>query len=71
VTVAASSVRTALEALVTRMPSLKSHVIDDSGHLQPYVNLFVDNQQITDLDSDAVALKNDSELLIVSALAGG
>lgn len=67
----ADSVREALDTLVIRVPALKSHVMDDSGNLQPFINLFINNQQITDLDSDTINLTDDSEFLIVSALAGG
>lgn len=71
VTVEADSTNEAIDQLVTKLPELKQHVIDQNGNLQPYINLFVDNQQVSDLKADSTALKDGSEILIISALAGG
>lgn len=71
ITLAAASVQGAVEALVLQLPELHPHVLDEAGKLRPFINLFVDNQQVVDLESNAPPLKNGSELLIIAALAGG
>ena len=71
VEVEAQFVRAAIDQLVTLAPDLKPHLLDSEGALQPFVNLFVDNMQVHDLDQQESPLKAGTELLIVSALAGG
>ena len=67
----ASSVREAVEALAQEAPKLRSHLLDDSGQVRPYINLFVDNQQMVDIDREGLEIRDGAELLIVSAVAGG
>ena len=71
VEVQADSVRTAVETLVDSLPDLKPHLLTSTGKLQPFVNLFLNNDHVRDLDQHEITLTAGSELLIVSALAGG
>jgi len=67
----AESVRDAVDSLTREAPQLKPHLIDSTGQLMPFVNLFVDNTQVRDLNQSEPKLSAGSELLLVSALAGG
>ncbi len=71
VSVTESSLRDAVATLVEQRPELGSYITDDAGNLRPYINLFVDNQQVLDLDAAPPKLRDGSELLLVSAVAGG
>lgn len=62
--------RTALHTLLTLYPSLAAHFDADSIKPQSYISLFHNDRQITDLET-AITLKDNDELLIVAALAGG
>ena len=67
----ADSVRSAVKSLADQAPALMPHLLDESGELWPFINLFVDNRQVIDLDAAGSQLRDGSELLVVSAVAGG
>ena len=69
--VQADSVHSALEAVVAQAADLRPHVLDETGRLRPFINVFVDSQQVLDSDPRQLPLRDGSELLIVSAVAGG
>jgi sulfur-carrier protein len=69
--IVADSVRSAVESLADQAPGLRQHMLDESGRLRPFINLFVDNQQVIDLEADGKELRDGSELLVVAAVAGG
>lgn len=74
VSVAAESAGTVKEALrqVTDVhPDLRDKLFDGSGKLVSFVNVFVNEQNIRDLDDEATKLNDSDEILLVPAIAGG
>lgn len=71
IAVEADSIQAAMDALVKRFPSLQANLVNAQGSLLPHMNLFINNRQIRELDDSSISLTADSELLIVSAVAGG
>lgn len=71
VVVEADSVGTALESLVHQHPDLKPHLYDDSGGLVSFLNVFVNDENIRDLDHVQTAVTERDEILLVPAIAGG
>lgn len=71
VTVDGSTVQEALDGLISKHPDLRARLLDESGDLQSFVNVFVDNRSIRELEGLKTSIAADSELLIVPALAGG
>lgn len=71
VEVTASSVAQALQALVSAHPALESQIFDDNGQVRRFINLYLGEEDIRHLDSEATALNPEDELLIIPALAGG
>ncbi len=69
--VQASNVGEALRKLTEAHPELKSQLYQDEDRLVSYVNFFVNDQNIRDLDSTATPVDDRDELLLVPALAGG
>jgi molybdopterin synthase sulfur carrier subunit len=65
------SVAEAIHGVCERFPELKTRLLDDSGELLSYVNVFLGDTNICDLAGLETQLENHGELLIVSALAGG
>ena len=61
----------ALRELVMQHPELKTHLYDDNGNLVTYVNVFVNNDNIRDLDAESTALTERDEIVLVPAIAGG
>lgn len=71
ISVGANSLREAVATLVEQQPTLGGYITDDAGNLRPYINLFIDNQQVRDLDIGTPELRDGSELVLLSAVAGG
>ncbi len=67
----ASSVAELLERLEAAHPGMRSYLCDDAGALRAYVNLFVNNAEVRQLNGLATPLARDDEVTIIPAMAGG
>ena len=67
----ASRVRTALEQVEAKYPVLYRSVCNETGAVRKHVNLFVNSDNIRDLDGLDTALAEDDELIILPAVSGG
>ena len=61
----------ALDSLAEKFPPLRPHLFNGDGKLRPFVNLFVDSQNVKDLDGLATPLADDTRVLLVPSIAGG
>ncbi|MEO1523868.1 MAG: MoaD/ThiS family protein [Planctomycetota bacterium] len=68
---AATSVREALDQLVERFPELEASLFDESRSVASFVNVFVNEENIRDLNQESTALGESDEVLLVPAIAGG
>jgi adenylyltransferase/sulfurtransferase len=57
--------------LVKQHPSLKPHLYNDSGDLRPYVNLFLGEENVKDLQGLDTPLRDEDRLLLIPSIAGG
>lgn len=71
VEVTSDSVEGALQELVERFPALRHHLFGDSGELRPYINLFVNDQDIRSLHGENTPLADGDRLMILPSIAGG
>ncbi|WP_182871014.1 MoaD/ThiS family protein [Rhodopirellula sp. JC639] len=69
--ITATTVQDALEQVVTAHPQLRSSLFDDRNQLVSYVNVFVNDRNIRDLENEATPLRETDEILLVPAIAGG
>jgi molybdopterin synthase sulfur carrier subunit len=60
-----------VEDLERQHPGLKDRIVDESGEIRRFVNVYVNQEDIRFLDGDKTALKDGDEVAIVPALAGG
>ncbi|GBD32860.1 putative adenylyltransferase/sulfurtransferase MoeZ [bacterium HR33] len=67
----ARTVREAIERLVGEYGGLKAHLLAEDGKLRSFVNLYVNERDIRDLDREATELKDGDEISIVPSVAGG
>jgi molybdopterin converting factor small subunit len=67
----AGSVQDALQDLTARFPGLTPHLFNGDGHLRPYVNVFINDQDIRGLQGEATAVAPDDRVMIVPSIAGG
>ena len=71
VSVSAATVDGALAQLVKTYPDLRSRLLDDSDNVLSFVNVFVNDRNIRDLDNEATKLAETDQILLVPAIAGG
>lgn len=60
-----------LSALVERHPDLKKHLFNEEGGLRPFVNLFLGDENVNQLDGLQTPVGEDDTLLIIPSIAGG
>ena len=70
VAVSGATVRAALDDLIKQHPGLATKLFD-GGKLRPYVNVFVNDEDIRFLDEQKTVVKEQDEISIVPAIAGG
>lgn len=61
----------AIDDLVNQFPSLQPHLFNPQGKLRPFVNLFLDQENIKDLQNLETPLGKDDRLLLIPSIAGG
>ncbi len=61
----------ALDALTSRFADLKKHLYSDTNALRNFVNVYVGDEDIRDLEGTATKLKDGDEILIIPSIAGG
>lgn len=71
VTVQGRNVDEVLHNAVKRHPNLKKHLYSDNGDLRPFVNLFLDENNIRHLDGVETRLDEDDTVKIIPSIAGG
>jgi molybdopterin converting factor small subunit len=72
VVVSASTVATALEALVTQHPGLRTNLFATDGKLRSFVNVYLNEDDIRYLpEKEASPVKDSDELTIIPSIAGG
>ncbi len=71
VPVSGSTVGEAFESLLVRFPTLRPHLTDNFGHLRPFVNLFLGEDNIKDLKGLDTPVGPGDILLLVPSVAGG
>jgi [CysO sulfur-carrier protein]-thiocarboxylate-dependent cysteine synthase len=71
VEVPAGTLRDVLSELVSRFPALGRQVLENENGLAPFVNIFVDNEDIRTLDGLETPVGEGSTVILLPAMAGG
>ncbi|MBP1701674.1 MAG: cysO [Chloroflexi bacterium] len=71
ITVSGNTVGDALNDLVTIYPALRPHLYNGEGSLRPFVNLFLGENNIKDLQGLATPVSENDRLLLIPSIAGG
>jgi adenylyltransferase/sulfurtransferase len=71
ITLQGETIDAALQDLVTKYPTIQPHLFNGEGSLRPFVNLFLGEDNIKDLDGLATPLKANDRLLLIPSIAGG
>jgi adenylyltransferase/sulfurtransferase len=70
-TVSASTVRQAVEAVSERYPQLRAHVFDAEGNIRRHFNIFVNGQHIRELNGVDTPLNETDKVILMASAAGG
>ena len=71
VEVNASNVGAAIVELQNRYPGIKERLVDESGAIRRFVNVYVNEEDIRFLQNQDTPLKTGDEISIIPAIAGG
>jgi molybdopterin synthase sulfur carrier subunit len=70
VSVTGNTVQAALDDLVRQFPSIGAKLFDN-GKLRPYINVFVNDEDIRYLDDMQTAVPDGQVVAVIPAVAGG
>ena len=71
VQVAATNVAEAIAELQTKYPGIKERLLDETGAVRRFVNVYVNEEDIRFLENQNTPLKDGDEISIIPAIAGG
>ena len=57
--------------LQTRYPGIKDRLLDETGSIRRFVNVYVNEEDIRFLQNQQTAIKDGDEISIIPAIAGG
>ncbi len=60
-----------IASLDQAFPGLKERICDDQGNVRRFVNVFVNDEDIRFLEEQGTPVKENDEISIVPAIAGG
>jgi len=71
VNVNGASIAEALTDLTAQYPAIKPHLFNEGGDLRPFVNLFVGEKNIRDLQGVATPINEGDRVMLIPSIAGG
>ncbi|MCE9646381.1 MAG: MoaD/ThiS family protein [Chloroflexi bacterium] len=71
VNVNGTKISEALEDLTAQFPAIKPHLFNETGQLRPFVNLFVGEHNIKDLQGVDTPVKDGDRIMLIPSIAGG
>ena len=57
--------------LERQYPGMRDRLVDESGEIRRFVNVYVNQEDVRFLDGDKTVIKDGDEVSIVPAMAGG
>jgi len=71
VEVNAATIGEAIAELQKRFPGIKERLVDETGAIRRFVNVYVNEEDIRFLQNQETALQEGDEVSIIPAIAGG
>ncbi|MBI5700549.1 MoaD/ThiS family protein [Candidatus Saganbacteria bacterium] len=68
---AGADVKTLLSDLDSKFPGIKDRICDESGKVRRFINIYVNEEDIRFLQGEATEIKENDEVSIIPAIAGG
>ena len=60
-----------IQKLITQFPDLKKHLLDANGRVPSFINIFVNDDDIRNLQREQTVVMEGATVSIVPAIAGG
>lgn len=60
-----------LELLIVEHPPVRQYLYDERDNLRPYVNLFLNGEDVRHLEGEKTPVGKDDKVRIVPSIAGG
>lgn len=71
ISVSAETVDAAFAEAVEKYPDLAQHIYDDDGRLRNFVNAYLNEEDIRELDGGSTPVSDGDTIVIVPSIAGG
>jgi adenylyltransferase/sulfurtransferase len=71
VQVKGDNISEALQDLLTAYPTLRPHLFNGEGQLRPFVNLFLGEENVMQMQGLNTPLKENDRLMLIPSIAGG
>jgi len=71
VAVMGNTVGAAMDDLMVQYPALRPHLYNGNAELRPFVNLFLNEENIRELQGLATPLQETDKLMLIPSIAGG
>jgi len=71
VNVNGANISEALIDLTIQFPNIKPHLFNEGGELRPFVNIFIGENNIKDLQGIDTPIKDGERLMLIPSIAGG
>ena len=71
VEVEAANINEMIAALDEKYPGIKLRICNDKGKIRPFLNVFLNDQDIRFLDAQATVMNDGDEVSIIAAVGGG
>jgi len=69
--ISGQNVREVIDTLSSTFPQLKRHLVNPDGRIPSFINIFVNENDIRNLQQEQTSLETNTILSIVPAIAGG
>lgn len=66
-----SNVAQVMDDLIVHYPALRPHLFNGDGQLRPFVNLFLNEENVKDLQGMGTPLSAGDRLMLIPSIAGG
>lgn len=71
VNISGNNVQEVLNELTSKFPDLKKHLFDTEERVRPFINIFIGEDDIRNLQHQQTSVAESSIISIVPAIAGG
>lgn len=71
VQVSGQNVAEAMQELARQYPAVRMHLFDEGEQMRPYVNVFLNDEDVRNLHGEQTPLKEGDQLMIIPSIAGG